>query len=276
MVLANVTVEWYLVDQYLYSLLWERRMSYYSSGKSKLLKDFDVTADLVRDFLIHRYDREFTDTLYREARQEYENVIAEIPHIKDVRARALNSFLLITAQELALYKAMKRHGKEPGEVWEICHEAIKRRMKRFSNIKRWLLKRLMYSSFLTRRVKKRALKQEPLKFGDFELRYVLGDGIEFDWGVDYVACGNYNYVKAQGAEEFAPYVCMSDIALSDALGWGLIRTQTIADGCESCDFRFKKGSDTKISSKSPEVQATIQRIEKKGVSSNGNDCLEIQ
>jgi hypothetical protein len=75
-----------------------------------------------------------------------------------------------------------------------------------------------------------------------------------------VACGNYSFAKAHGAEEFAPYVCMSDIALSDALGWGLIRTQTIADGCESCDFRFKKGSETKISSKTPQVQATIVKI----------------
>jgi len=67
----------------------------------------------------------------------------------------------------------------------------------------------------------------------------------------------------QGAEEFAPYVCMSDIALSDAMGWGLIRTGTLADGCETCDFRFKKGGKTQISSKTPEVQATIEKIKKK-------------
>jgi hypothetical protein len=53
---------------------------------------------------------------------------------------------------------------------------------------------------------------------------------------------------------------MSDIALSDALGWGLIRTQTLADGCSHCDFRFKKDGETRISSKTPEVQATIGRV----------------
>ena len=56
-----------------------------------------------------------------------------------------------------------------------------------------------------------------------------------------------------GGEEFAPYICLSDIALSDALGWGLLRTQTLADGCSHCDFRF-----TQISSKTPEVQAAIE------------------
>ncbi len=235
-------------------------MNDYTSKKTKLLKDFDKTADLTQDYLVKRYGEELAEKLYRETRQEYEKIIPEIPHIEGPRARALNLFLLIVAQELAVYRIMKKHGKSLGETWEICHEAIKLRMEKFSKIKRWLLKKLMYSNFLMKRVKRRAERGEQLKFGDFEVKYLIGDGKEFDWGVDYVACGHYTFLKAQGAEEFAPYVCLSDIALGDALGWGLIRTQTIADGCESCDFRFKKGGETKISSKTPEVQATIEKI----------------
>jgi hypothetical protein len=235
-------------------------LNYYLPKKTKLLKDFDKTADLTKDYLVKRYGEELAEKLYRETRQEYEKIIPEIPHIEGPRARALNLFLLIVAQELAVYRIMKKHGKSLGEAWEICHEAIKLRMEKFSKIKRWLLKKLMYSNFLMKRVKRRAERGEQLKFGDFEVKYLIGDGKEFDWGVDYVACGHYTFLKAQGAEEFAPYVCLSDIALGDALGWGLIRTQTIADGCESCDFRFKKGSETKISSKTPEVQATIEKI----------------
>jgi len=235
-------------------------MNYYLPKKLKLLKDFDKTADLMKDYLVKRYGEELADKLYSETRQEYEKIIPEIPHIEGPRARALNLFLLIVAQELAVYRIMKKHGKSLGEAWEICHEAIKLRMEKFSKNKRWLLKKLMYSNFLMKRVKRRAERGEQLKFGDFEVRYLIGDGKKFDWGVDYVACGHYTFLKAQGAEEFAPYVCLSDIALGDALGWGLIRTQTIADGCESCDFRFKEGSETRISSKTPEVQATIEKI----------------
>jgi hypothetical protein len=238
----------------------ELSQKYYVSRKSKLLRDFDKTAHLMQAYLVQRYGGELADILYREARQEYGDLIPEIPYIEGARARALNLFLLITAQELAVYRAMKKHGKGPGEAWEICHEAIKRRMERFSEIKRRLMKYFMHSNFLKRIVRRRAERGKQLKFGDFEVRYLTGDGEEFDWGVDYVGCGNYNFVKAQGAEEFAPYVCMSDIALGDALGWGLIRTQTLADGCQFCDFRFKKGGKTKISSKTPEVQVTIEKI----------------
>jgi hypothetical protein len=53
---------------------------------------------------------------------------------------------------------------------------------------------------------------------------------------------------------------MSDIALGDALEWGLTRNHTIADGCETCNFRFKKGSENRISSKTSEVQRTIEKI----------------
>lgn len=139
-------------------------------------------------------------------------------------------------------------------------------MERFSKIKCWLLARLMYSSFVKRRIQKRAEEGQQLRFGDFEVKYVIGNGKNFDFGVDYVRCSIYQFMQDQGAEEFAPYVCMSDIALSDALGWGLIRTETLADGRERCDFRFKKGGRTQISSKTPEVQATIEKIIKKEAS----------
>ena len=107
---------------------------------------------------------------------------------------------------------------------------------------------------------RRARQQQKLRFGDFEVEYLIGEGDEFDFGVNYLQCGNYTFVKRLGGEEFAPYVCMSDIALSDAMGWGLIRTQTLADGCDRCDFRFKSGAATRISSKTPAVQEAIERI----------------
>jgi len=238
-------------------------MSYYLARKGKLLSSFEKTAGLMTECLVARYGEELAGAIAGEARQEYEKIIPDIPYIKGLRARSLNSFLLITAQELAVYRVMKKHGKSPQEAWEICHEAIRRRMQGFSRIKRWLLKKLMYSRLVISRVRKRAERDEHIRFGDFEVRYVIGDGKEFDYGVDYVACGNYNFLKAQGAEEFAPYVCMSDIALGEALDWGLIRTQTIADGCEFCDFRFKKGSETKISSQTPDVQTMIEKIKEK-------------
>jgi len=240
--------------------------NYYESRKPKLLKDFDKTANLVRNYVVSIYGLDFTDAIYRDSRKEYEALIPQIPHIEERRGGALNSFLLITAQELALYKAMKKQGKTAGEAWEICHEALKLRVEKVPKIKRWLFGRMMYSNILKRRLQKLTGMGKPLGFGDFEIRYVARGGNDFDIGIDYVKCGNYKFVKDQGAAEFAPYVCMSDIALSNAMGWGLIRTETLADGCTRCDFRFKKGGKTRISSRTPEVQATIENISRKEAS----------
>lgn len=50
----------------------------------------------------------------------------------------------------------------------------------------------------------------------------------------------------QGAAEFAPYICPSDILYSDALGWGLTRTMTLAEGAPKCDFRFKRSGPIRV------------------------------
>jgi len=238
-------------------------MGHYSSRKEKLLKDFDRTSALLKDSLVARYGKELASTLQKEVRQEFERLIPEIPHIKGVRARALNTFLLITAQEFAAYKAMKKQGKPPAEAWELCHQALRLRVAEIPGWKRWLLGRLMFSNPIKKIMARRARQQQKVSFGDFEVEYVIGEGDDFDLGVNYLQCGNHRFVMQHGGEAFAPYVCMSDIALSDAMGWGLIRTQTIADGCHYCDFRFKKGAATQISSKTPEVQDAIERIRAK-------------
>ncbi len=234
-----------------------------AQGSERLLSDFDKTAELVRSSIADRYGEEGAGALYRGARKKYEEIIPQIPRIEGARAKALNSFLRITAQEIAVYKAVQERGGTAAEAWEVCHEAIRLRMNGFAKWKRWLLRRFMYSGVVRRIVRRREEKNEQPRFGDFEIRYLTGDGTVFDFGVDYVRCGNLELAKKLGAEEFAPYVCMSDIALSDALGWGLIRTQTLADGYSHCDFRFRRDSETRISSKTPDVQETIEGIERR-------------
>ncbi|NOR72667.1 MAG: hypothetical protein GQ467_02160 [Mariprofundaceae bacterium] len=238
----------------------DQLIGYYSSRKEKLLKDFDRTFALMNESLITRYGEQFASILQRETRQEYEKLIPEVPYIKGGRARMLNSFLLITAQELAVYKAMKKHGKLPGEVWELCHQALRLRVAEIPLWKRWLLKQLMFSSLVKKIMARRSKQQQATHFGDFEIEYLVSEEGNFDVGVNYLQCGNFRFAVEHGGEAFAPYICMSDIALSDAMGWGLTRTQTLADGCDYCDFRMKKGAATKISSKTPKVQETIDRI----------------
>ena len=175
-----------------------------AQGSERLLRDFDKTAELVQSFVADRYGEEGNNVLYRGARKKYEEIIPQIPRIEGARAKALNGFLRITAQEVAVYKAVQERGGTAAEAWEVCHEAIRLRMNGFPKWKRWLLRRFMYSGVVRRIVRRREEKNEQPRFGDFEIRYLTGDGTAFDFGVDYVRCGNLELAKKLGAEEFAP------------------------------------------------------------------------
>ena len=226
----------------------------------KSLEDFDRTAGLLRDELVDRYGEPDADALVRDARARYSEILPRVRWVEGRAAPVMNSFLWITAQELAVYQAVEARGGDAAEAWELCHKAIRLRTERVPRWKRWLMNRLMFSGLVRRVIRRRAMREEIVRAGDFETRSVVGDGVAFDHGVDYLRCGNLELAREVGADAFAPYLCLSDIALSEGLGWGLIRTQTLADGCSHCDFRFKQGGETRITSRTPEVQATLERI----------------
>ena len=109
-------------------------------------------------------------------------------------------------------------------------------------------------------MERRAKRHQIDRRGEFHIEYLSSENENFDLGINYLRCGNHKFAVDHGGKDFAPYICMSDIALSDAMGWGLTRTQTLADGCEYCDFRFKDGAATQIKSQTPHVQKAIERI----------------
>lgn len=233
--------------------------SYRRAAVQNALQEFDRTAQLLRSFLTERYG-EHADSLVRDARARYPRILAQAPWVKGRGAPVMNAFLRITALELSAYQAVQARGGDASEAWEVCHRALRIRLERVPRWKRWLMHRLLFSKLVRQIIKRREASEELVRAGDFETRSVVGDGAAFDIGVDYVRCGNLELARKVGAEAFAPYLCMSDIALSDAFGWGLIRTQTLADGCSHCDFRFKEGGKTCITSQTPQVQQTIDRL----------------
>ena len=230
---------------------------YYSNNKKKLLKDFNQTFQLMKNEEID--NGKTIDSLKSELFSEYEKIIPEIPCFKGYRQRMFNNMLLITAQILAAYRVLKRYDQSPEEVWIICHQALQARLKAIPKWKRWLMKQFWHTIFgsMLKRRGRRNLKETLI---NFHMEYLEGDGKHYDFGINYRKCGHHEFLKQQEAEEIFPYVCLADIALSDAFGWGLIRTQTIGDGCEYCDFRFKKGSVTKITSNNSIVQNVINQV----------------
>ena len=236
-----------------------RRGTRYSAGQQQwLLKNFDRTCGLMEPVVAERYGEEQAEDMRIAVRAEFRDLLEDLPRIP--RARMLSTFLIITAQELAAYKGLKPFGLSVEEIWQLCHHAIRLKTNAIPKWKRWLLKQAMFSRPMKRMLAQRAALGETGQLGGFELEYLPQDSDAYDLGINYRACCNYKFVMEHGGAEFAPYVCMSDIALSEAMGWGLVRTQTLADGCDHCDFRMTKGGPTCITSKTPEVQRVVDLI----------------
>lgn len=101
---------------------------------------------------------------------------------------------------------------------------------------------------LSRSIARRS-KEAPV--GGWAFDFVEGVKGELDYGVDYTRCAIRELAIANGAADFAPYICLADIAGSDTFGWGLARTETIAQGGARCDFRFKRGRPTDVKIRLP-------------------------
>jgi hypothetical protein len=197
-------------------------MTHYMRKKEKLLNVFQQSTIAVEPFLIERYGVALSQAILADAIEEFGKLIPEIPYIYSFKGKgkALNGFLLITVMELAAFKAMNKHGKSPAEAWEVYHHALRIETARIPRWRKWMMKKLLFSSLAMKIFSKRGRKQ----IGNFEVEQ-----------------------------------------LSDAFGWGLARTQTLADGCPHCDFRFIKGGYTRISSKRQKCKKLLIKLEIKRI-----------
>jgi hypothetical protein len=222
---------------------------YYVSRKRKLLKEFDRTLARIRGQFVARYGED-SEAMLREVRQEYEALIPQLPYVGG--KQPFTQFLISTAWYLSMYRVLKRRGETVEEVGQFIYQVTEAYLQAHPRFLRSFLGRITFSRRYLRRLEKGALKTQKRRYpGNYVYNYVAGDGRTFDYGVDYVECGPVKFLMAQGAPELAPYICPMDILNSELLGWGLKRTMTLAEGAERCDFRFKKGGETRVAVPEP-------------------------
>lgn len=207
---------------------------YYTSQKAEILAIFDEHAQNWRPFMVNRYGEQFTDTILKEAREQTEVLIPKTPYIGD-DDNPMTHHLIRSTTSLALYKVMKAHGKTARETGKIIYDAVVE-----------VIKQLPFSpsgppppEFIQKKKEEAKKSQERRYPGDWVWEFVEGDGREFDYGYDFYECGVQKYYQAQGANELLPYFCFLDFVTVRASGQVLMRTMTLAEGGEKCDFRFR-------------------------------------
>lgn len=217
--------------------------SWFVRNEGALLREWDRIWSRVGGLLLERFGETSAATLRVEARCVFDTLIPRLPDVGP--SRMLRRFVSATGWYLALWRVLQRRGwsvERAGRLlWEIsvCYlDSVPGFLKRL--FRRVTLSRRGIAGVRRAAARSRATARP----GGYVFDLVEGDG--FLYGIDYRECAALKFLRAEGAAELAPYICPVDVAYSTALGWGLKRTMTLADGAERCDFRFRPGSRTEV------------------------------
>jgi len=217
---------------------------YYISIKPKLLKNFDKASKYMKRVLEQSFEEQKTEEIIVKAREEYENLIPQIPYIggKD----NMHDFNLIgSAWMLALIRSLEKEGLDAREIGKILYYIFEEYFDSMSGFMKWFFRKSFFSkSGVNRWIRHAEKSQDRVYPDDWVFEYVEGEDKNFDFGFNYTECGIYKFYKKQGAEKYIPYMCLGDYPMFRAMGIGMKRTQTIGNKRKYCDFRFKKGGTT--------------------------------
>lgn len=218
---------------------------YYARRLNRYLRQFDSFVEHVRGDLDTAFEPSTVPALIAEIRQSYAGLIPGLPYLGG--KQPFTQFVLSTALELAIYRALRARGLSVEQSSVLIFRMGQSLVSSYPAFALGLFRFMSFSPFYKRQLRARAAESHQRRYeGGYVFDYVEGDGREFDYGVDYLECASCKYLAQQGASELAPYLCAADVIYSRALGWGLTRSTTLAEGFSRCDFRFKKGGPTRV------------------------------
>jgi hypothetical protein len=194
--------------------------NHFLGREPKLMKFFDRVMKPGRKVIISRFGDQQGESLIQEFRSEFEALIPEMPLMRK-DDQLLERQLILCTVYLAIYKTMKKEGKNAEEIWELCQGIVEAMVKSIPRIFRWLAKKRLFSKKeKNREMKSAEISQERQFTDDFVFQYVAGTGTGFDYGLDMTECVMCKFYSRQNAEDFLPHI--------------------FAQGDDLCDFRFQR------------------------------------
>jgi len=153
----------------------------------------------------------------RESRAAYEALIPQVPYIGGESNRLTGS-LLESVRCLALYQAMKAHGRTAPETGKVLYDAILARIgePQAPIPPAKLLTREQMMASRKRRAEQSQGRHYP---NDYVYRFVLGDGQEFDYGYEFIECATDKFYRAQARPNSRPFSASSTTRRAGCWDW---------------------------------------------------------
>jgi len=177
----------------------------------------------------------------REVMAEFAVVLTQMSYVGGAASR-MSDFFIRLMGFMAIGRVLRRHGVPLPVIGEIERESYKAQLLIVPEGERLASGRQFMSvenQALLREQAAKSLAQEYTE--DFVYDFVEpGPGDNFEFGINYKACGFCKFAARHGDHEILPSICGLDFEAYATRGIRLERTQTLAGGASHCNFRFSK------------------------------------
>jgi hypothetical protein len=189
--------------------------------------------------LVKRYGKSEGQALMAKILQEFQALFALLPDLGPKEENRWATNMPPAALALATYRVLVPEYANLEEVGQILYKTVQGEMSGVAS----LIMRVTYNEKANiEKLKLLAARSQRRQYPkDWVMTFIEGTRQDFNYGVDVTECAIQKYLAAQGAPELTRYLCLTDYVSSEAVGRGLVRYKTLAEGCAVCDFRYKEG-----------------------------------
>ena len=201
--------------------------------------------DLAEPMLRERAQLTDIDGIRREVMDEFAIVLTQMPYVGGALSRMSEVFMRLTGF-MATSRVLRRHGVPLPDIRDIERETHKAQLLTVPEAQRLAAGDQFMSAenqaLLRAQAAKSTTESHQAEFPeDFVYDFVEpGPNDEFEFGINYRACGFCKFASRHGDKDILPGICGLDFDAYATLGIHLERTQTLAGGASHCNFRFSR------------------------------------
>jgi len=214
---------------------------FYTLNRNRFVTAFGKIRRAVVDYISKQSNPEVAKDIGNEADLNFEKILPELPYVGgDVHPGT--RFIVEAGQWIALYQSMIIKDYTALQIGQMIYSIYEDQLKEVPLDEVEKQKSLTFNDDYINLMKQ--WTQSPSLYeDDWKADFIGGDGVEFDYGLDYRACPVLEFFKAHDAKDLAPFICLLDFPVAKQLNSGFFRTKTLAQGDDICNFRYKKGRE---------------------------------
>jgi L-2-amino-thiazoline-4-carboxylic acid hydrolase len=195
--------------------------------------------DLAEGMLRERAQLSDIGRIRQQVMDEFEIVLTQMPYVGGAASRMTDFFMRLIGF-MAIGRVLRRHGVPLPLIGDIERESYRAQLLSVPESERLALGRQFMSAENQALLREQATKSRAEEYPeDFVYDFIEpGPGDNFEFGINYKACGFCKFAALHGDQEILPHICGLDFDAYATRGVRLERTQTLAGGASHCNFRF--------------------------------------